>query len=81
MDGTVLRGVQKIIMEDCAGQNVAVMKRKSVISFVDACKDWPPIVHIMKLLEKEAFSSYAEKCPTTSHSRSITTGLLYYSFR
>lgn len=32
------------------------------------------------LLENKAFSSYAEKCPSTLDSRSTTTGLVYYSF-
>lgn len=29
------------------------------------------------LLENVVFSSYAEKCPTTSDTRSTTTGLIY----
>lgn len=38
-DGTVVRSVQRIIMEEDGKQNAVVMKRKFVIMCVDAFRD------------------------------------------
>lgn len=41
-----LKGVQRIIMEEDAGQNAAVLKHKFVIVCADACKNWTWMIKI-----------------------------------